>query len=77
MWVPKGLIERPVRQDSGEYAGYEQALQKGFTKAAKAPKKVLCISRPSFCLLFNSLPNSAMVFVLCRPPGCQPCVGVS
>ena len=29
-------------QDSGDYAGYEQALQRGFTKVAKAPKKVRC-----------------------------------
>ena len=27
-------------QDSGDYAGYEQALQNGFSKAIKAPKKV-------------------------------------
>ena len=34
---------RLLRQDSGDYAGYEQALQRGFTKAAKAPKKVRCV----------------------------------
>ena len=32
-----------LRQDSGDYAGYEQALQRGFDKAVKAPKKVRCM----------------------------------
>ncbi|KAK9845708.1 hypothetical protein WJX81_000138 [Elliptochloris bilobata] len=33
------FITSTVVKDSGEYAGYEQALQRGFTKASKAPKK--------------------------------------
>ena len=42
-----------VEQDSGDYAGYEQALQNGFSKAIKAPKKV-CPARvlSIACLLY-------------------------
>ena len=42
-----------VEQDSGDYAGYEQALQNGFSKAIKAPKKV-CPARvlSMACLLY-------------------------
>lgn len=42
-----------VEQDSGDYAGYEQALQNGFAKVIKAPKKV-CHARVLFmaCLLY-------------------------